>query len=129
MAAPVGVNHPMSAKYVELVRKLLDLSRRGDLLWRATFDPNRYIVDFPWSSVAIEHDGPRDHLESYAMTLYDSTGRPIDTISGAALARDVVDGECLATLQELYRFAREGSKQADRVLDATLGALDRMARA
>ena len=105
-------------KFVEVSRRVLAQSRKGQVTWSETSDVQRFVASFPSSSVSItrrpwEHE--RDWI--YVFSVHNHLGTEVGAI------RANPGDDLHNTLEELFENARRSALEPDEVLDDLLTRL------
>jgi hypothetical protein len=104
-------------KFLTLIHKLLERSKRGKVQWEATAAEGVYQAAFPQYSVKI-YSLPGDMGElDYILQLADDEGQVIDEI------RDTDFPNEFNNMRDLFNCARSIGLGLDRALDSILAAL------
>ena len=76
-------------KFWDLIRKVLDRTEKGSLVWEKTLKSNVFQAAFPNFTVSIaEFDSPGPYSDpEYMFYIYDESGKILDSVSNAVLAR------------------------------------------
>ena len=98
-------------KDIDLINRLCDATQSGELEWKPTAYPERYVAAVKGVyTLLIFRDLERD---SFGLTLHDASGREVHTIKSVDVSR----------VEELFDMARRGALNVDGTIDEILGEL------
>ncbi len=114
-------------KSTQLLLKLLEKTKRGDIQWNETEIEGTFQAAFPAYSVRISSEAePGKALSDYFLKIYNQEGKQIEEISQYTVADDLNSSyEAGQKLQELYEMARRIAMHVEEALDNLLLELEK----
>lgn len=105
-------------KLLDIVNKLLERSKRGEVNWHAAEAENTYLVTYSRSSFSISSDEVEPNYY-YISVLNNEESVPVDSMSFEGTYDDGYN-----IVSELYDLAKRKSLGVDKVLDALLEEIE-----
>lgn len=117
------------SKRAILVRRLLNGTKHGTILWEVTPEDEVFQTSIPNYSIRITYvrrlsDGSGAPVTDYIIQIYNQDARLIEEFSDVELSGET-DDDTLAygQMEEIYNYARRGALGLDKALDDILEAL------
>ena len=115
-------------KLWNLVTRLLQKTRLGELNWEATAERTVYQLSFPKYTVRLWEAASQQDVEAndFVIAVYNEMGKQIEKASDVALADATGSSDVSAfqAMKELHDLARHRALGVDDALDSLLSSLD-----
>ncbi|MGA2588417.1 MAG: hypothetical protein ABSH32_00745 [Bryobacteraceae bacterium] len=115
-------------KVWQLIRRLVEKTAQGNVVWEATAAQNTFQTSFPQYSVRVaELDRPNYRGPEYVLEMLDGNGNVIERVDDVDIQNAVPmeSMEVGKTMHDLYRAARRHALGVDTALDSLLSELEK----